>query len=33
VQQARTLEVMVRAELATRFARLGSESLAARSRD
>ena len=33
VQQARTLEVMVRAELATRVARLVSESLAARSRD
>ncbi len=32
-QQARTLEVMVRAELATRIARLVSESLAARSRD
>lgn len=32
-QQARTLEVMVRAELATRVARLVSESLAARSRD
>jgi hypothetical protein len=33
VQQARTLEVMVRAELATRVARLVSESLATRSRD
>jgi hypothetical protein len=33
VQQARTLEVMVRAELATRVARLVSESLVARSRD
>ena len=33
VQQARTLEVMVRAELATRVARLVNESLAARSRD
>ena len=33
VQQARTLEVMVRAELATRVARLVSESQAARSRD
>ncbi len=32
-QQARTLEVMVRAELATRVARLVNESLAARSRD
>ncbi len=32
-QQARTLEVMVRAELATRVARLVSDSLAARSRD
>ncbi len=32
-QQARTLEVMVRAELATRVARLVSESLATRSRD
>jgi hypothetical protein len=33
VQQARTLEVMVRAELATRVARLISESVANRSRD
>ncbi len=32
-QQARTLEVMVRAELATRVARLVSDALAARSRD
>jgi hypothetical protein len=32
-QQARTLEVMVRAELATRVARLVSESLATRSRE
>ncbi len=32
-QQARTLEVMVRAELATRVARLVSDSLAARARD
>ncbi len=33
VQQARSLEVMVRAELATRVARLVDESLGARPRD